>query len=552
MAAPLPRRAALAALAGALLAGAAACSGGSDRPPSPTGGPEATEPPPSKGPAYTLRVLGGAELLSLLPVLKDAQQATGVGTFLSPTNTLDAADAVRSGRADGAADVLWLPYNTYLGLDRAAAAKLVSPTPVMGTQTAVGVRTALLAELGWDPATVTWAQLGDAIGGGRLTFGMTDPAHSAAGLSALVALAAVFSGARSALTDADVARAAPALHTFFGGQKLTSGSSADLLRAYQAGGASPPVGALVEYESVLLELNGSLPDPAKLTVIRPADGVLTADYPLTLLASAAAPAQDAFRRLTAYLLRPEVQQRITALTLCHPILARVPPATGIGLEQRLELPFPGERSVADGLVRAYQDELRRPSRTLYLLDTSGSMKGARLAQLQQALGALTGDDDSRAENRFRAREEVTLVSFADTVKWSRTHQVPATAPGSELAAIEADVQALSAAGGTAIYSALEAAYQQLAQQQAAAQDDRFTSIVLMTDGENNEGATADQFTAFHHALPAAQQSVPVFPIRFGEAAVNQLQAIADLTGGKLFDGTTGSLQDVFARIRGYQ
>jgi Ca-activated chloride channel family protein len=138
------------------------------------------------------------------------------------------------------------------------------------------------------------------------------------------------------------------------------------------------------------------------------------------------------------------------------------------------------------------------------------------------------------------------------VKWEKTHQIPADNPQSELAAINSDVQSLQAGGGTAIYDTLETAYKELGKQQAQAGDDRFTSIVLMTDGESNEGATASDFAAFYKALPKAQQAIPVFPILFGEGAKDQLQGIADTTGGQLFDGTSGSLNGVFEEIRGYQ
>ncbi|MFE9421755.1 substrate-binding domain-containing protein [Kitasatospora sp. NPDC006697] len=556
MSAPLTRRTALTALAGALLAGAAGCTSGSAKPPAPSSpspsSPPAGTPVPSGSPA-TLRVLGSSELSDLQPVLDDAAKATGVTVKLDYTATQSGAGQVSQGQAEQNYDALWFSSNRYLRLDRSAADKLLSETPTMVSPVCFGVRTSALTALGWDPQAVSWAQIGDAVARGRLSYGMTDPSKSNSGLSALIGVATAFSHARSALTAQDIVQASAALHTFFGGQKLIADSSGWLAQAYQhAASTGTGVDALINYESVLLEYNRTLPNDAQLTVVRPTDGVVSADYPLTLLSSAAAPARDAFRRLTGYLLRPEVQKKITDTTERRPITAGVSPGPGLADLQLPELPFPGDRSVVDGLVNAYQNQLRRPSRTVYALDTSGSMRGDRLAALQSALGRLTGADGRPSPDGFREREEVTLISFATAVKWSRTHRLPDANPQAELAAIDADVKSLAADGDTAIYSALEAAYQQLAQQQAAAQDDRFTSIVLMTDGENNEGATADQFTAFHHALPAAQQSVPVFPIRFGEAAVNQLQAIADLTGGKLFDGMSGSLDDVFEEIRGYQ
>lgn len=307
----------------------------------------------------------------------------------------------------------------------------------------------------------------------------------------------------------------------------------------------------MNYESVLLSLNRTLPADSQLTVIRPTDGVVSANYPLTLLSSAKQSAQDGFRRLTSYLLGADAQRRVSELTARRPVAPGVAPGSGLPTDIRPELPFPGSRTVADALLAAYQNQLRRPSRTVYVLDTSGSMEGERLAALKKALARLTGADDTRAVRRFRDREEVTLISFADAVKWERTHTVPATAPEAELASINADVQSLSAQGGTAIYSTLEEAYKVVAQQQAA-KDDRFTSIVLMTDGESNEGASVGEFAAYYKALPASGQAVPVFPILFGEGAKQQLQGIADTTGGKLFDGMSGNLDGVFEEIRGYQ
>jgi Ca-activated chloride channel family protein len=52
-------------------------------------------------------------------------------------------------------------------------------------------------------------------------------------------------------------------------------------------------------------------------------------------------------------------------------------------------------------------------------------------------------------------------------------------------------------------------------------------------------------------LPAVQR-IKVFPILFGEGDAAQLRQIADLTGGRMFDGRTESLSTVFKEIRGYQ
>ncbi|MGW6914113.1 extracellular solute-binding protein [Kitasatospora sp. NPDC054939] len=536
--------------AGVALLVAVGCTSGGGRP-----APRPTDAPATTAQAGVLRVLAGSELQDIAPVLEEAQKAVGVTVQFAWTGSLDGADAVSTGRADGRYDAVWFPSNKYLRLDEAGKSRLLSETPIAVSPVAVGVRASVLGELGWgDGSKVSWAQLAEAASAGRLSYGMADPSRSNSGFSALVAVASALSGAGSALTTEDVQRATPALKKFFTGQRLTSGSSGWLAQAYTRA-ESGRVGALVNYESVLLSLNKTLPQDQQLTVVRPVDGVVSADYPLTLLSSSAQRERDAFQKLTGYLLNEDVQRRISELTLRRPVTAGAVSAPGLPTDRLRELPFPGSRAIADGLLSSYQNELRRPSRTVYVLDTSGSMKGDRLASLKAAMGRLAGTDDTRGVRRFRNREEVTLISFASKVKSTKRHVVPATGaqPGPQevLAAITADVQGLVADGGTAVYSSLQEAYRVVEAQQAAAGDDRFTSIVLMTDGVSNEGASDKDFRAFHEKLSPAQRAVPVFPIMFGEAAKAQLQGIADLSGGKLFDGTA-SLDGAFEEIRGYQ
>jgi Ca-activated chloride channel family protein len=74
----------------------------------------------------------------------------------------------------------------------------------------------------------------------------------------------------------------------------------------------------------------------------------------------------------------------------------------------------------------------------------------------------------------------------------------------------------------------------------------------MTDGENTSGATAGNFDGFHHRLTGHQRDIPVFPILFGDSDQAELEHIADLTGGRLFDARKGSLDGAFEEIRGYQ
>ncbi|MER5793756.1 VWA domain-containing protein [Streptomyces sp. NPDC001980] len=484
-------------------------------------GDDSTAPKPG-----TLRVLASSELSDMTAVFDRVRKDTGVTIRPTYMGTLDAIDLLAKGKTDGRYDALWLSSDDYLRLRPEAAKKVVSETSIMSSPVAIGVKTATVRSLGWKPADVTWSQVEQAVEAGRLTYGMTDPARSNSGFATLVSVASALSGAQSALTDDDVTKATPRLKKFFRGQTLTSGSSGWLASAYQRRGT---VDALLNYESVLQGISG-------LTVIRPKDGVITADYPFSSLASTSSATREDVRRVTEDLRTTAVQKLITDTTHRRPVVASVAPAAGLDTSRRRELPFPGNKSVADGLISAYENDLRRPSRTVYVLDTSGSMKGDRLSRLKAALTGLTGD--------FRNREEVTLMPFGSDVKSVSTHVVD---DKTDLAAIRKDTDALHADGNTAIYTSLEKAYAQLNPSQ-----DTFTSIVLMTDGENTTGAKVGDFDDFYNKLSVDRQQIPVFPILFGDSSRAELQHIAALTGGRLFDGRQGSLDGAFEEIRGYQ
>src|SRR5262249_46477276 len=152
-------------------------------------------------------------------------------------------------------------------------------------------------------------------------------------------------------------------------------------------------------------------------------------------------------------------------------------------------------AVADALLFAYLDKLSRPAHTIYVLDTSGSMTGERIASLQSAFANLAGVDQSVSGRfaRFRQRERVTIIPFASDVTDQRDFTVAATTPpATGLTAVRDYVAGLQPNGTTAIYSALERAYQVVADDRGA---DRgyYVSIVLMTDGENNAGPAVGEF-----------------------------------------------------------
>src|SRR6202022_3095222 len=142
---------------------------------------------------------------------------------------------------------------------------------------------------------------------------------------------------------------------------------------------------------------------------------------------------------------------------------------------------------------------------IFVLDTSGSMDGPRIDSLKRALINLTGADNTLTGQfaSFRQREQVTMILFNTTVYQQRDFTVNDTGPSSPaLPAIRSFVNSLQASGGTAIFDAVERAYQ-VAARDIQQEPDRYYSVVLMTDGENNNGHDVSHFLATYQPHPPA-------------------------------------------------
>ena len=302
---------------------------------------------------------------------------------------------------------------------------------------------------------------------------------------------------------------------------------------------------------VLLGLNEGKQLNEPLVIIYPKEGIVMADYPLMLLDSGK---REAYDRLAAFIRSPEFQEKLMQTTLRRPVVP------GIRLDPRIpdplliELPFPNTADVIDALLFSYLDEQRRPSTTFFVLDVSGSMEGDGLQDLKTALANLTGLDQSLTGQfaRFRSREQIALLPFSTEVLDAGQFGVSSTlAQGEDMQRIRAYVEQLQAGGNTAIYAALAEAYSRA--QAAQAQDpDRFYSIVLMSDGQTNSGLSEAEFRSIFQRLPAPAQQIKTFTVLFGDADKAEMQKVADLTGGRMFDAKSQSLSQIFKEIRGYQ
>ncbi len=538
MNAPVTRRRWLAVLLalGCALGGAVALSacGGGEPAASESQGQPAGEDPGSE-PAVdvsgtALHVLAGSEVKDMLPILEDAEDELGISVELEYMGTLDGTEAVMAGEGDY--DATWFPSNAYMSLFDEKSSLVSQETSIMRTPVVLGVKAERAAELGWEEQSPTWAEVVDAAESGEFAYGMSSPVSSNSGFSTLVELATALSGTGAAITADDVTAVAADLTRFAQGQALASGSSGWLMEAYDKDASA--VDGVFNYESLILQ-------DENLVEVIPQDGVITADYPLTLLAGRGEDAEAAYRALVDYLRRDDVQRRIADETL-----RRTDATTADDAVAAFEIPFPNRLETVRALLSSWVSDVRKPANMVFQIDTSGSMEGARLDALKAALVSLTdtGADGTTSLLTFQPRETVHFVEFASEVKSEKDLEVAADG---DLSEVRSYVEGLSTAGNTAIYGTLQRSLELAAQSRS---DDNVTSVVLFSDGENTDYPSLAEFSSWYEATPEVQ-GIPVYAILFGEASRAEMEQLAELTGGRVFDAADGDLTSAFKEIRGY-
>ncbi|MFD5829670.1 substrate-binding domain-containing protein [Lentzea sp. NPDC060358] len=455
----------------------------------------ASTPPPVR-----LKVLASTELADLGPVLAELRKATGIELAVEHRGTVEAS------RSLAGFDLAWLSTNRFLRL-RGAEPELSAS--VMTSPVVLGVRRGKRPVLGDRP---TWADVADRAALGEFRYGMADPRVSGGGMAALIGVATAAAGTGAPLRTEDVS--CDRVQGFLAGRAFdVPDPVAEFTRRSDVDG-------LVAHESELLALNASgRTEP--LEIVYPRDGIVLSDYPLMLVDPAR---RETYDKVVDWLRSPPAQKML-AERWRRPVDPAVQRRAELRADLGTALYFPDSPDVLDRLL-VFHDRAGEGRQVVFVLDYSTSMRGERIAGLREAFASLNGFD------RFYAGETVTIVRFAGTVLEERSITVRGR---QELDALRSVVASDDLRDNTAIWAAVERALQ-LARGE--------TTVVLMTDGENNAGPSVDEF------LRVGRGEVPIYPIRFGEASTAELDRVAQASGGRLVEAGAKSLPAAIREIRG--
>lgn len=493
-------------------------------------------------------IVSGSENDVLEPLVQEFCASRNATCTMRYKGSLDIALSLKPG-SDPGADAVWPAASIWIDMfdtaRRVKSVRSIAQMPVI-----LGVRRSKAQELGWIDAKVTSKDIVAAVESGKLRFLMTSATQSNSGAAAYLAMLAAGIGKPDLIEAGDLDRpeALATARSLLRGVQRSAGSSgwlADLYRDGEKSGAHYQ--AIWNYEAVIKETNDKLTDAGfePLYAVYPEDGVSVADSPLGFVdRGRGKEIESFFADLQAFLLKDEIQARI-ARTGRRVELGRAAPlardpATNLDPGRKLTVIRPPEPAVIQKALAIYQEALRKPSLTALCLDVSGSMRGAGEQQLLDAMRFLLDPVRTREVLvQWSKADEIFILPFSDRVQWV----AHATGAESEQAALLGRALQLKADGGTDFYTCGARAL--AAMRPLIDAGHHLPAIVVMTDGKSQ-----GEMTTFENAWRADGQRVPVFGVTFGDADRSQLDALARLTGGRVFDGTK-SLTDAFRAVRGY-
>lgn len=492
-----------------------------------------------------LNIVAATELTDMEPFVHQASADLGFDIEMEyDSGTLVNTRNLKDGAYDNKYDATWFATNAFArAQDTTSQADdhSIARSPV-----ALGLKQDVVDRLGWRNKDVKWADIADAAACGDLTFGMTDPQESNSGFLALLSVAAEFSNfpQGQAFDPSTAPMDQRRMEDFFSGQTITSGSSGWLRETFVKNPGKAD--GIFNTQAVLQSMKEN--DGVDIEVIVPDSSAGAADYPISALRKPEARNAEEDAQAKVEALADWFREHSVEVGEKTHLNVWGEDAENKGMRRYYEYPKSEEHIVS--LVNLYREKLRRPADSNFLLDTSGSMRGNRLTDLKGILNKLIDGTAGEGDNPkgFARRETITLMPFSSKVADGYTQENYDPDNAQQKQELRGYVNGLQPCGETAIYDAVLRAYDRVGEGGGS-----LNSIVLMTDGESNSGTSRQEFiTKMTRIMGETNHKIPVFVILYGEASEEEMNFLANFTGGKVFNARGGDLAQAFEEIRSYQ
>jgi Ca-activated chloride channel family protein len=362
-------------------------------------------------------------------------------------------------------------------------------------------------------------------------------------LISLLAEAYEAAGKSKGLTSADLQK--PQTAAFLSaieGSVVHYGSSTGFFGRKMFANGPQYLSAAVLYESMVVESYSEKNMPFPVVAIYPREGTFWSDHPIGVVEREWVQPEhrEAAKTYIQYLLDKPQQEKALAYGFRPArveiqVTAPLDAAHGVDpTEPKTTLEVPSVEVIGEALKLFERN--KKHSEVVLVLDTSGSMQEDR--KLENAkrgakqLLSLLGDNDM-----------FSLLPFSTELNWAGQDMVM----GKEREKTAALVDSLFPEGNTALYDAIGAAYQHLAERRDKSQ--RIQAVVVLTDGTDTNSHTRLEDLLARIQFNGEDQSIRVFTIAYGsDARQDILKRIADATQAKSYAGTPGNIVEVFRDI----
>jgi Ca-activated chloride channel homolog len=387
-----------------------------------------------------------------------------------------------------------------------------------------------------------WASLGHPEWG-RFRFGHTHPRASNSGLISLLAEAYAGAGKIGGLTLEDVRK--PETMKFVEGVEQSIvhyGSSTGFFGRKMFSAGPSYLSAAVLYENGVIESYDpkyTLPFP--IVAVYPREGTFWSDHPIGVVERewVTPEHREAAQAYIAFLLDRKQQERAISFGFrpadpAIPLAAPIDAAHGVNPREpqtTLEVPEP---PVVNAVLDLWQ-QAKRNARVVLAVDVSGSMN-------EQGKIAAARDGAAAFVSSLGERDEVALMTFNSQPTWAMQPTSVATARPQLLKTIGG----LFADGGTALYDAVDRACGSFKTNPTPS---RISAVVVLSDGADRNSSVTLETLLERIKFDSEGQAVRVFTIGYGsDAKAQELQAIADATQGRYYEGKPENIREVFKEI----
>lgn len=492
------------------------------------------------------RIISSTSTSKLDQELIDYGDEIGVDVEIEHYGDLEIVDILNENSEDY--DAVWISNsiwlymldNSYLVTD----SKSIVINPVV-----MGIKKSQAESLGFVNKDVYNKDLLNAIKDGKLKYIMSSVTKTNTGATAYLSFLNNMAGSPEVLTEEMLNSESLKndLKAFFKGVQRVSGDEEYLTDMFMNGDYN----AMINYENSLIEINKELVSQGKepLYLIYPVDGVAINDMPFAYVSNDSTNTEnrETFLKIQAYLRSDAMINKMKTegfRSWYGGVSDNVDKNTfnkdwGIDTTKYLnDMKYPS-KSVITKAINLYIDALRKPTHVVFCLDVSGSMSGSGLRELKEAMYYILDQEQASEDNlQFSDKDKISIISFNEDVE-----KIYDTKLGSETDLLMANISTLTAGGGTNIYSPTIRALRILDE----TDDEEYTkTVILMTDGASNSGNYYDVKNYYIDH----KEDTPIYSITFGSSSESQLNELAELSNGKVFDGKNG-LKQAFAEVRSY-